>query len=200
MSRTIAVKLLPLVLAGPAVLAQEHPYISAYALTELDGAIRIDWTISGGNTCNGQDVERSTDGVTFINIHRIEGICGNAGAAVPYDWIDDAPPELSTVYYRVKLGFDGYTSVKSVFFGQLITSDQRFFPSPMNGEATLLLRVSSRAPVNVRIWNSSGVSVFERTGLDGPSIPIPLPNAPAGLYYYRADSEGRIFTWSFVRL
>ncbi len=180
-------------------IAQEHPFIASYTLTEFDGGIRLDWTIQGGSTCNGQDVERSTDGVSFTNVHRIEGICGSTGAAVPYDWFDNAPPEFSTVYYRVKLGLDGYTSIKSVVFDQLTTSDQRFFPSPMTGEATLVVNVRSLATIDVRIWSSNGQLVFERIGASGPSVPIFMPDEPAGVYLYQAESDGRLFVGRFVK-
>lgn len=182
-----------------AIMAQEHPIIAAYTLTEFDGGIRIDWTIQGGSTCNGQDVERSIDGVTFTQVHRIEGICGSASDPVPYDWIDNAPPEFSTVYYRVKLGFDGYTSVKSIVFDQLTTSDQRFFPSPMHQEATLVLNIPSSASFDVEIADAAGRIVFQRSAVQGNTIRFSLPGAAAGTYNYRATSEGRVFTGRFVK-
>lgn len=181
------------------VMAQEHPIIASYTLTEFDGGIRIDWTTQGGSTCNGQDVERSTDGVSFTAVHRIDGICGNTSQPVPYDWIDNAPPEFSTVYYRVKLGLDGYTSVRSIVFDQLTTSDQRFFPSPMNGEATLVLNVRGNAAVDLFIWDSAGRLAVQSTALNGPIIPINLSGSASGVYTYRAISDRRVFEGRFVR-
>lgn len=180
-------------------IAQEHPFIASYTLTEFDGGIRLDWTIQGGSTCNGQDVERSTDGVTFTNVHRIEGICGDPSVAVPFNWFDPAPLEFTTIYYRVKLGFDGYTSIKSVVFDQLTTSDQRFFPSPMTGEATLVVNVGSRATIDLRIWTSNGALLLEHIGASGPTVSISMPDAPAGVYFYRAESDGHLFVGRFVK-
>lgn len=181
------------------ILAQEHPIIAAYTLTEFDGGIRIEWTIQGGSTCNGQDVERSTDGVTFTQVHRIEGICGSTSDPVPYDWIDNAPPEFSTVYYRIKLGFDGYTSVKSIVFDQLTTSDQRFFPSPMTDEATLALNIQTSASFDLEISDSRGRAVFQRSAVQGNSIVFTLPGVATGTYSYRAMSGSRVFTGQFVK-
>jgi hypothetical protein len=182
------------------VNAQEHPYIAAYALTEFDGGIRVNWTILGGSTCDGQEVERSTDGTTFASVHRIEGLCGDPFIARSYEWVDQAPPEFSTVYYRVKLGVDGYTSIKSVVFDQLTSSDQRFFPSPMANEATLLLNIPSGTPVDLRIWDGTGRLVWERLGIPGPKIELALPTGPAGVYTYTAIGLGRRFSGRFVRL
>lgn len=180
-------------------IAQEHPYIASYTLTEFDGSIRIAWVIQSGSTCNGQDVERSTDGVTFTKVHRIEGICGDPSVAVPFNWFDQAPPEFSTIYYRIKLGLDGYTSIKSVVFDQLTTSEQRFFPSPMGGEATLVLHIGSVATFDLRIWNSGGDLVYERLAVNGPSVRISMPDEAAGVYLYQAESDGRLFFGRFVK-
>jgi hypothetical protein len=193
-SLLISYALFPLLLP-----AQEHPFIAAYGLTALEGGIRIDWTIQGGSTCNGLEVERSADGVQFLAVHRIDGICGDPAIAVPFAWFDDAPPEFSTVYYRVKLGVDGYTSVKSVFFDQLTSSEMRFFPSPMGDVATLVLNIPGSSKFDLRIWDASGKMVFERTDIPGASTSIVLPAAARGAFRYRATSSGRSFTGGFVK-
>lgn len=170
MVRSASLLVLALI-AGSAARAQEHPFIAAYTLTELDGGIRVGWTIQGGSTCNGQDVERSTDGVDFVQVHRIEGICGTPSAAVLYDWFDAAPPELSTVFYSIKLGLDGYSSVKSIHFAQLNTSDQRFYPSPMEGSGTLVLDLPLTKRWTCASWTPQGI--WSSSGSAPPARPSP---------------------------
>ncbi len=190
---------LVLVLCGNGtILAQEHPFIAHYELIELTGGIRVDWTIQGGSTCNGQAVERSTDGVSFTEVHIIEGICGDPLNAVPYQWFDASPPELSTVFYRIQLGFEGYSSVKSVVYEQIESSDQRFFPSPMDEMATLLLKVPFGTAVELTIWNSNGQLVHQQLN-NGGNISLSLPTIKAGVYSYRASGDGKIFTGRFVK-
>lgn len=191
--------LLALALAGGAAQAQEHPYLAHYALTELSGAIRVEWTLLGGSTCDGQEVERSTDGVNFSRVHRIEGLCGDPAVAVPFQWVDHAPPELSTVSYRIKLGFEGYSSVRSVAFLQLVSTEQRFFPSPMADEATLILNGPGNAPIDLRVFGPDGRLVRAYTGLQGPALRIALPGEAAGAYSYRAETAGRVFQGRFVK-
>lgn len=180
-------------------IAQEHPFIAAYTLTGLEGGIRMDWTMAAGTTCNGSEVERSTDGTSFFMVYRIDGICGSGTEAVSYFWLDEAPPELSTVYYRVKLGINGYSSVKSVVFDQLTTSDQRFFPSPMSDEATLILNVSGSATIDLLVWDGTGRVVLDQTGAAGPSVSISLVGHAPGVFTYKATSDGRVFTGSFIK-
>ena len=125
--------------------------------------------------------------------------CGDGTEPVPYSWLDAAPPELSTIYYRVKLGINGYSSVMAVVFDQLTTSDQRFFPSPMTDEATLILNVSGTTTIDLLVHDATGRVVFQRTGAPGPSVPVSLVGHSSGVFTYRAESEGRVFTGSFLK-
>ncbi|MBK7247105.1 MAG: hypothetical protein IPI05_05505 [Flavobacteriales bacterium] len=59
-------------------------------MTDLPNGVLVNWTIHGGSTCDGQDVERSTDSVNFVMVHRIQGICGSSESSTPYTWFD--PP------------------------------------------------------------------------------------------------------------
>lgn len=177
----------------------EHPFIKTFELTVLDGRILVTWTMQGGSTCDGSEVLRSTNGVDFTPVHRLEGICGDAALDVPYLWMDASPPELSTVYYRIKLGLEGFSSVKSVAFTQLTYSDQRFFPSPMRDEATLLLNVPASARVDLLIFDAAGRIVVTRAGLTGREHRIQLPGARPGIYGYEARAEGRRFLGRFVK-
>jgi hypothetical protein len=177
----------------------EHPFIRTFTLTVLDGRIHVAWTMQGGSTCDGSEVLRSTDGVDFITAHRIDGICGDASLDVPFSWMDDAPPEFSTLSYRIKLGNEGFSSVKTVDFTQLTSSDQRFFPSPMRDDATLLLNVPASARVDLLIFDMGGRIVWEREGLVGREHRIELRDVRAGMYGYVARSEGRMFQGRFVK-
>lgn len=179
--------------------AQEHPFLAAWGLTELPGAIRLDWTIAGGSTCDGQVVERSTDGVTFTDVHTISGLCGDPDIPTSYGWTDEAPPEFSQVHYRVKLGFDGYSSVKTLRFDQLRGSDQRVFPNPADRTVTLLVNLPVSASVDLVVFDARGARVLERQRHQGPRFDLDLAGWPAGTYTYLITGEGRRFTGTIVR-
>lgn len=180
--------------------SDEHPFIRTFDITVLDGRILVAWTMQGGSTCDGSEVLRSTNGVDFTAVHRLEGICGDAELDVPFSWMDETPPEFTTLYYRIKLGVEGYTSIKMVDFKQLISSQQRFFPSPMLDEATLLLNVPASSQVDLLIFDTSGRIVLEREGLVGREHHIALPGARSGVYSYVVRAEGRVFQGNFVKL
>ncbi len=186
---------------GPGLRAQqeEHPFIESFLLLEQQGRILVQWTMKGGSTCDGSAVERSTNGVQFAEVHRIEGLCGDPDAAVTFTWADADPPELSTLHYRIQLGTEGRSSTKSLPFQQLTRTEHRFFPSPTEGEATLLLKLPPSARVNLDVFDASGRPVLRRAGLQGAHHDLDLRHLASGPYTYVADSEGRRFTGRFVK-
>lgn len=190
---------LGLAAATPYVHAQEHPFLAAYTVEVVDGSVHVDWTILGGNTCDGQEVERSTDGIHFVAVHRIQGLCGDPFVPRRYDWYDTAPPELSVLHYRVKLGNEGTSSVKTVRYEQLRTTEQRFYPSPTIGEATLLLNVAPGTAVDLLVHDLSGRVVIEIQDRPGPLLRLDLATLPQGTYVYRAAADGRAFVGRFVK-
>jgi hypothetical protein len=179
--------------------AQEHPFLAAWELTELEGAIRLDWTILGGSTCDGQVVERSSDGVNFTAVHTISGLCGDPNIALGYSWTDASPPEFSVVHYRVMLGLEGYSSVKAIRFDQLRETDLRVFPDPADAWITLVVDLPGSASVDLTVFDAQGRRMLEWRGHQGPRFELDLANWPAGTYAFLAEGDGRRFTGRFVR-
>jgi len=180
------------------VAQEEHPFIDAFDLTVLDGRIQVAWTMKGGSTCDGTEVERSTNGVTFSVVHRIAGICGDPSVPVSFSWVDAAPPEFSTVHYRIRMGVDGTSSVKQVVFDQLVTTDQRIFPVPVVENATLALNVPLSASVQIQVHDAQGKLVHEYAGT-GRNHTMLLANIASGAYTYTATSGSRSFQGRFVK-
>jgi hypothetical protein len=176
----------------------EHPFIQSFNLTVLEGRIHVEWVMSGGSTCDGSSVERSADGIGFEEVHRINGLCGDPEFPAPFDWFDEAPPELSTVRYRIAFSGQGRSSVKSVEFRQLTGSEQRVFPVPATSAATLLLRVSLSALVDLAVMDPAGRVVLreERAGRENA---IDMGDWPAGIYTYLAVADGRRFAGRLVK-
>ncbi len=104
------------------------------------------------------------------------------------------------MYYRVKLGFDGYTSIKSVLFQQITTGDQRFFPNPVSNAATLVLNASVVAPIDLLITDAGGRQVLRTSGGQGPTIPIDARAWAPGIYTYAAVAGNRVFQGRFIKL
>lgn len=187
-----------LLCSAQAVAQSEHPFIARFELIELDGLVRVEWTLAGGNTCNGMDVERSLDGTFFEVVHRIPGICGDPNAEVPYEWVDPEPAELSTLYYRIRLGSDGTSSVKQVRFDQLVETQFLAYPVPCSSELNVLLNVPLNEQVELRIYSVEGREVIVYRGI-GKAHQLAVGQLALGRYSFRVVAGEQLFQGGFVK-
>lgn len=108
--------ILVLILSFPLSAQEADPYLSKFFAVQVDETVLIRWTISAGNTCSDTYIERSSDGIAFEKIGIIGGVCGSPYESITYDYIDTMPLTNRTSYYRLILGYYGYTSPKSLEF------------------------------------------------------------------------------------
>ena len=59
--------------------AQSDDILDRFTLSERNGIVQLDWTISKGSTCNGIGILRSVDSVNFDGIGKIAGLVRDAG-------------------------------------------------------------------------------------------------------------------------
>ncbi len=179
--------------------AQEHPFLGAFSVEEVDGGVRVAWTIMAGGTCDGQDVMRSTDSVHFTSVHRIDGLCGDPEEPVSFAWSDAAPPELLRVYYRIKLGYADYSSVKWLDVDQLIEREQVVFPSPASDRVTLVFHAPLNTEIFLRVHAVDGSCVRAHDTRGAPRLEVDIAGLAPGLYVYAALAGGKRFTGRFVK-
>lgn len=83
----------------------QHNILERFTGTQLSNIVRLDWTIKGGNTCNGIFVYHSTNDSVYTDIGRIEGVCGSTEASMSYEFEHNSPSPLN--YYKLELGLQG---------------------------------------------------------------------------------------------
>lgn len=171
--------------------AQEHPFLSYFQLRETAAGVELDWEMVQGNTCEGIEILRALDPSALEVTGSIPGLCGSISEPVPYTYTDTDPPELNTVYYRLKLGTNGFSSVRSITLTRLRSTDHRVYPSPASNIATLLLRETPGATFDVQVIAASGVQVMDMRGLKGDRVEIDVAELPAGTYIYRVSYAER---------
>ena len=101
------------------------------------------------------------------------------------------------MYYRLRLGLNGFSPRSGGGPGPLVSEDRRFLPSPMQGEGLLLLRVPASGQVDLRT-RTRREGRCSTSGLRGGRHAVRLPNAQAGTYFYDAVSGDRRFRGRFV--
>lgn len=104
------------VITLPAFSQTPHAILRYFSADVVKGQVRLSWSISGGNTCSGIRIQRSVDGGSFENIGKIDGVCGSPDVDVPYVFSDKEPVSNKINTYRLELGTQGYSDVRSVEF------------------------------------------------------------------------------------
>lgn len=108
------------------------------------------------------EIERSTDGVNFVNIGRADG-AGNSTINQYYQFIDEQPvPGIN--YYRLKdIDFNGnynYSSTISVKLDEPLT-EVTITPNPFDKELLLYFDEPLDYSANVRLTDALGRTIFE---------------------------------------
>ena len=172
------------VLAGVSRAQAQHPILDDFSVFQHQDQVYLSWVISRGNTCNGITIERSTDGANFFEIGYIAGICGSPDFAQPYSYIDERPAPNQINYYRLELGLQGYTEVRSVEF--IHAPDDGFIlrPNPASHMVQLLFRNPRSQEHILELYNLSGALVLQHNTLD-QQAELDISGVPAGVYLLR---------------
>ena len=139
--------------------------------------VQIDWTTSTEINNDYFTIEKSTDALNFRPIAIVDG-AGNSNNVLHYEYIDTEAKNSEVLYYRLKqTDFNGEFSYSYIKAVQMEDEDVEWkvFPNPANQF------IQVKGSVNkVRLYNVSGVSVYEGEGVLNTSITT--NNLPSGTY------------------
>lgn len=100
----------------------QHDILERFTGSQFNDIVSLEWTIKGGNTCNGIIIYHSTDDNNYTDIGRIEGVCGSTESSMSYEFEHSSPAPLN--YYKLELGFQGRSDAIVVSF--IPNSDKGF--------------------------------------------------------------------------
>lgn len=169
--------------------AQSMP-LSQFSGFQSGTYIQLSFTISGGNTCQGIEIQRSADSIHFITIGSIAGICGSIEKDESYFFDDILPIANQLNYYRLLLGQLGYSTTIAVPYYQF-DDGILLFPNPTLDQATLYYRNEKNELFDISIFDASGRPHMQFTTRD-TSVPIETKSLPAGIYFVTVQQSGTI--------
>lgn len=154
-------------------------------------------------------IERSTDGIFFMPIGKIEGV-GSAQTLHQYKFMDENALELgaSKLYYRLlQVDIDGKESISEIV---ILTADNEplvvksIQPNPFSQNLSIVLDNIQDLSVQIQLMDMSGKSVMHKNlGLESGSHLLNLDeagNLPGGIYFLRLDYLGKSETYKLVKL
>jgi hypothetical protein len=178
---------------------QADAVLSKFFATPLDETVFLRWTISAGNTCNDTYVERSTDGISYDRIGLIGGICGSPDQSITYEFTDTLPLFNRKSFYRLELGYYGYSSPQTVEIKRY--NDQGFLlaPNPFRDLATLSFTNETGEEFKLIITDMQG-RVVEEKKTAGKDFTIKILGLPAGIYFFRIfQSDQVLYTGKLIK-
>ncbi len=144
-------------------VAQSHPILGKFRVSVTDGVVFLSWAIVAGSTCNGIQIYRSTDSITFTQIGAIPGICGSTTFSQPYDFTDNNPAKNKVNYYRLELGGYGFSQTLSVELINLEFGNYQIRPNPITSEGKIYFSNDRKQEYRITLHNLNGAEVFSAT-------------------------------------
>jgi len=159
----------------------------------------LSWQTAMDNAHTSFSVERSTDGIGFVEIGQVP-VAGDLTAGHAYSFSDQRPVNGKN-YYRLKIAdLDGaftYSRIVSVY----LTEDDGFgiFPNPSDGYSiTVRVGLSSQVPNTIDVFNDQGILVGHANA-SSPVFPVYFtPALSPGVYFVRYSSPSNTRVKTFV--
>jgi hypothetical protein len=148
-----------------------------FTATKKPSGIQLNWeTISEQNT-SYFEIERSTDGINFVSIGRVNAN-GNSATRQYYSFTD-VQPSPGTNFYRLKMADNdaAFTLSRIIAVKNENSIRLQVFPNPVSDVLQVQLPSLKKETVTISITDAAGKSVYTRStqlseGNNASSIPV----------------------------
>jgi hypothetical protein len=177
------------VFAASGKLNAQNDFIDNFNIEAHEGKAYLRWTVSAGNTCDGIEIQRSTNATNYARIGEIYGVCGSEDSAQKFEYTDNMPETDRTNFYRLLFGSSGKTAAQSVF----VLSEDGFalYPNPARNTTRIYLRNSANTAATLNIFDISGRLILH-IPTKSNIIDIDCNNWPSGMYIYSLAHPGKL--------
>lgn len=143
------------------------------------------------------EVQRATDGRTFVTIGQVEG-AGMSHQPLSYDFTDAQP--LPLTYYRLKqVDYDGNASYSPIVTVQRQTHHAHFsiYPNPVESQLSLAINLSTDQVATIQCFDLSGkLHHTQQQPLSAGynRLDLSVEMLPAGWYLLKVQTKDGVFT------
>lgn len=179
---------------GLVVLSAEF---SDFEVNKTTEGVQLDWNTQSETNNSHFIIERSTDGIHFGTIGRVEG-AGTSQHVLTYDFLDPRPA-AGINYYRIQqVDFNGdysYSKIRSILNDNC---NNRLYPNPVNDELNLQLCAGKASSIS--IVSAQGVIVKHIQLVQHQNnIRVNTEQLAKGVYTVRILSEEGVQVLRFVK-
>ena len=169
--------------------AQQDTIFRSLTTSQVDDGVLIKFTIRGGITCSGVKIERATDGINFMTIHEIPGICGAINTDESYSFTDTTPIKNQYANYRLDLGSLGlYSKIVTIRYIDYNIYGISVFPNPCTENCAIYFSNPNNDDHELLLFNRVGQEVLKEF-VSGNIWQFPVKGITPGIYYYSIKRE-----------
>ena len=176
--------------------------LSSFEAHPQNGEVFIQWTTEDELYNDHMVVERSSDGVKFEDVERVEG-AGTTLEAQTYQVVDKAPYN-GTSYYRLRqVDWDGTTSWHEIAAVTINEKQQRIVlqPNPSQSYAEIQLAQEAGANATLRLMDSQGKVIDTWAWpVATTQYTLDLESVAKGIYYLEFKDEHYSQTQRLLKL
>ena len=152
----------------------------------LNAQVVLNWEVRIGNTCDGIEIQHSTDSISFVKIGEIAGVCGSKIENIAYQFIHPFPQKNRLNYYRLGLGGFGYSELETV---EVLDFKNGYIlrPNPIKDKVQLTFE-KDLGKFQLQIFDLQGQIVLEAEE-QGASIYVTTIDWTPGIYLFAIQSN-----------
>lgn len=174
--------------------AQTSEILGHFTASELSGKVMLNWQIVKGQTCNGIQIYRSVNGLEFVQIGEISGVCGSSLEAINYYFTDNNPVNNHENSYRLELGGYGNSEILRKEVLNVEGEGFQIRPHPVQNESKLYFKNSKNKLHSINIYNAIGKMVGQMNTTQ-KFFEIKSTSYQSGVYFFTLkNEEGELLT------
>jgi hypothetical protein len=176
----------------------QHPILRSFTAFKQPTGVLLRWVIKGGQQCQGVKVYRSEQDLLFKQISHVEGICGSATEDETYTHFDNSPTSNTYNFYRLEMGFQGFTDTITVFFEDFGAKEHLVQTNYRDGSYRILYNNDNNKEAILRVFDLSGKELIQETSTNS-DVTFDATGLRAGIYVFRisgvseTDIHGKVY-------
>lgn len=165
--------------------------------------VQLKWTTVSEQNNSHFYVQRSSDGVSFIDVAKVNG-AGKSNEAVNYYFIDKSPASGVNYYRLNQVDFDGKASLSKVVSVNMGFSNSaiQVFTSPSSSTLAINISTDQASTGQLVIYNIGGQKVFSQAvslNKGANEFSVNLSNTDKGVLLATYNSSYQVLEKKFIR-
>lgn len=168
--------------------AKSQSILSDFDIDLSEGKVLLAWTIKSGNVCNGMQILRSKDSISFVLIEDIQGVCGNLSSSVSYTFTDQTPILNTTNYYKINFGGQQESHVLGIEVVNVINNSYLLKPNPVSGASDLYFQNDNQNEMVLKVFDDFGDVIYLDQTYSNKFV-LDSTSFSSGIYYFSLENQ-----------